>query len=62
VDYLRVPLARAVPPGESVEIQAEIPAPSRPGRYRLELDMVDEGIVWFGQKGSATFEVELLVS
>jgi hypothetical protein len=24
--------------------------------------MVDEGIVWFGQKGSATSEVELLVS
>jgi len=61
-DLFRASLPRSVAPGESVELQAEITAPAVAGTYRVELDMVDEGIVWFGQKGSPTTEVELTVS
>ena len=43
-------------------MHTEISAPPAAGTYRLELDMVDDGIVWFGQKGSPTVEIELRVS
>ncbi|HSB62230.1 MAG TPA: hypothetical protein VLI67_10955, partial [Vicinamibacteria bacterium] len=61
-DLFRASLPRSVAPGDSVELHAEITAPAVAGTYRVELDMVDEGIVWFGQKGSPTTEVELRVS
>jgi SAM-dependent methyltransferase len=61
LDHFRSPLPRSVAPGESVEAVCRFEAPPRPGRYLLELDMVDEGIAWFGSRGSATVEVELRV-
>ena len=62
LDFLRAPLPNVVGPGENAALTAGVRAPSRPGRYRLELDMVDEGIVWFAQRGSPTVEVELHVT
>jgi hypothetical protein len=48
-----------VAPGESADLACEFAAPDRPGRYRLELDMVDEGICWFGSTGSPTLRLPL---
>lgn len=59
LDFLRAPLPRDVPPGDSVRVAAALQAPPTPGRYVIELDMVDEGIAWFGSRGSATRRVVL---
>ena len=60
-DFLRASLPRSVAPGETLEVSCSFDAPSVPGRYRLELDMVDEGIAWFAGRGSASLDVDLLV-
>jgi len=58
-DLFRAPLPRDVGPGESVEVPCSFPAPDAPGRYRVELDLVDEGITWFGPRGSSTLAIAL---
>lgn len=45
-------LPAALPPGGSVELDLLATAPAAPGRFVLELDMVDEGVAWFGDEGS----------
>jgi hypothetical protein len=61
-DHLRTRLPRDVPPGDRLEIRAQVEVPSAPGRYALELDMVDEGIAWFGSLGSPTLQVPFEVA
>ena len=58
-DYLRSPLPRDVGPGEAVDLLIVAPLPAEPGRYILEMDLVDEGIAWFGSLGSPTVTVAL---
>ena len=41
-------------PGNEATVQLEVRAPFRPGTFRLELDVVQEGIAWFAWKGSPT--------
>jgi protein tyrosine phosphatase (PTP) superfamily phosphohydrolase (DUF442 family) len=50
-----------VPPGQSIDLTLALPALSKPGRYRLLVDMVDEQQCWFFQAGSEPLEVELEV-
>lgn len=50
-DGNRTVLPREVAPGEQLALQAEVIAPERPGIYRLEFDLVDEGVAWFSQRG-----------
>ena len=45
---LREPLA----PGRSATIWIPVIAPERPGDYRLQLDLVYDGIAWFADKGA----------
>ncbi len=56
-DAFRIPLPREVAPGETAALTANVLAPSEPGEYVLQLDMVDEGITWFADQGSRTLEV-----
>ena len=58
-DGLRSQLPRDVPPGEAVDADVEIRAPMPPGRYRLAIDLVDEGLVWLGELGSAPLELDV---
>ena len=44
---LRTPFPRTVRPGEKVQVQAQVLAPPRPGRYRLAWDVAQEGLLWF---------------
>lgn len=60
--FLRGALPRDVAPGESVELETEVPTPERPGRYRIALDMVDEFVAWFEQCGSKGAGVTLDVT
>lgn len=51
-----------LPPGASVDVDIDVTAPGRPGRYRLELDLVQEGVTWFADRGSATAVVPVTVA
>ncbi|HKQ50866.1 MAG TPA: class I SAM-dependent methyltransferase [Pyrinomonadaceae bacterium] len=65
LDYFRERLTpgegRAVMPGESVELAAEVPAPAA-GNYTLQCDLVSEAVCWFEHNGSPTvrFAVEVV--
>ena len=61
IDDGRAPLPRDVPPGETVECTLEVRPPRRPGAYILELDMVQEGVAWFAEKGSPVRRVVAFV-
>jgi SAM-dependent methyltransferase len=56
-DHFRVPLARAVDPGETIEIEAMVPGPPESGRYLLAFDLVAEQICWFEHHGSSVLSV-----
>ncbi len=48
-------------PGEQADMTLEVTAPKTPGEWLLELDMVQEGVTWFGDKGSPTTKVKVTV-
>ena len=58
----RVELPEPIPSGHQFEVEFVVHAPQTPGRYMLEVDVVQEHVSWFGTKGSptarATVEVE----
>jgi hypothetical protein len=60
LDFLRTPLPHDVPPGGRVTLRLDVRLPERPGRYQLELDLVDEGLEWFTDSGSPTLSLELV--
>jgi len=48
-------------PGEETQMTLLITAPKTPGEYFMRLDMVQEGVTWFGDKGSTTTKVPVTV-
>ena len=50
-----------LPPGHKTQVQIDIPAPEKPGRYALKFDLVSEGIDWFEKSGSPTTVRDLVV-
>jgi hypothetical protein len=48
-------------PGEETDVALLITAPKQPGEYTIELDMVQEGVSWFGDKGSPTTKAKVTV-
>ncbi|MFN2623453.1 MAG: glycosyltransferase family 39 protein [Chthoniobacterales bacterium] len=57
----RSALLRDLKPGEGSELPLTVNAPAAPGRYLLEIDMVQEGVSWFGLKGSQTVRLPVEV-
>ena len=55
------PSSRKVAPNESVELTLVLPALHEPGRYHLQIDLVDEQQCAFYQAGSELWEQELEV-
>jgi MoaA/NifB/PqqE/SkfB family radical SAM enzyme len=53
-DHARAWLPGDIPPGGIADVEIEVPAPERPGRYALKFDLVSEGIDWFEKCGSPT--------
>jgi hypothetical protein len=51
-DFRRASFSGRVAPGESIEIPVDVTLPDAATNYVLKLDMVDEGICWFGDVGS----------
>src|SRR5215208_1746315 len=60
-DGLRTALERPVAPGEHLRATLAIRGPIPPGRYRLAVDLVDEGRAWFAELGNAAFETACVV-
>lgn len=58
-DGWRTTLDRPVAPGETLRLTTRLQGPLPPGRYRLALDLVDEGRCWFAELGNATLEREV---
>lgn len=57
----RAALLRELPPGDEIELPLTVNAPAAPGEYILEIDAVQEGVTWFGDKGSETLKLKLRV-
>ena len=61
LDDGRSPLTFAVLPGQTADLELLITAPARPGAYTLEIDMVQEGVAWFGARGGTPLRVTITV-
>ena len=57
----RVNLPRDLKPMEEIELDLAVNTPTEPGYYTLELDMVQEMVAWFKNKGSETAKVGVKV-
>lgn len=57
----RYGLPRDLKPGEETKVPLLITAPKLPGDYILELDLVQEQVAWFHDKGSGTARVKIRV-
>jgi 4-amino-4-deoxy-L-arabinose transferase-like glycosyltransferase len=57
----RSALLRDLKPGDAIEIPLTVNGPINVGAYLLEIDMVQEGVSWFGLKGSQTVRLPLQV-
>ena len=55
-DGQRTPLAHTVEPGETVRQELAIRGPIPPGRYRLAVDLVEEGRFWLAELGNPPLE------
>ncbi|HSB29486.1 MAG TPA: DUF1698 domain-containing protein [Pyrinomonadaceae bacterium] len=60
-DYARADLSQDMRPGEEVDITLTAQAPTVPGKYIVEFDMVAEHVSWFEDFGSGTLRVDLEV-
>jgi SAM-dependent methyltransferase len=50
-DNARTPLASELGPGQQATMAVEVTAPSEPGEYVAEIDLVHESVTWFASKG-----------
>src|SRR6476469_997858 len=60
-DGERTPLPYNLSPGELTKLNVTIKTPKYPGKYRLILTMVQEGIVWFNDKTNSYTEIPVNV-
>ena len=57
----RVALFDDLAPSASVELPLTISAPNEPGIYILQLDAIQEGVAWFGDRGSEILALKVKV-
>ena len=55
-------LSDALAPGAHITLPLTIRAPAVPGEYVLEIDMVEEGVTWFKDKGALCAFVSVVVT
>ncbi len=61
-DDARTVIGSAVNPGTECEVQLDVFAPVEPGEYELEVDLVQEGVNWFADRGSSTVRLPVTVA
>ncbi|HEY6120042.1 MAG TPA: hypothetical protein VIV66_08795 [Pyrinomonadaceae bacterium] len=57
----RTSLTYDLPPDAAVELKLHIRAPAKPGKYILLLDLVQEQVAWFLEKGSTPAQVTVTI-
>ena len=57
----RLGISKDMRSGEELELPLLITAPDKPGEYILEVDMVQEQVSWFSDKGSPTARTKVSV-
>jgi len=57
----RAALLEDLGPGRQAELKLTVNAPRKPGSYMLEIDMLQEGVSWFGLKGSPTLRLPVRI-
>jgi hypothetical protein len=57
----RALLLEALEPGASITLELAARAPAEPGRWTMELDLVDEGVIWFREHGATPSRVSVTV-
>jgi hypothetical protein len=60
-DHERTWLLTPLEPGEGCSLDLKISTPKASGKYRLEIDLVWEGVMWFKDVGNPAVIVELVV-
>src|SRR5262249_20889587 len=60
-DDCRTPMPGDIAPGSEMELVLPIRAPETPGKYILLLDLVQEQVAWFYEKGSNPVELNVTV-
>ncbi|RKD32281.1 hypothetical protein [Thermohalobacter berrensis] len=60
-DGERTNLTKSVRSGEEIKLNGIVKMPEKPGKYKIEFDMVHEGVTWFKDKGSKTLSIKLEV-
>ncbi|MEW6154011.1 MAG: class I SAM-dependent methyltransferase [Actinomycetota bacterium] len=58
----RETLPRDLAPDQTVKVELAVEAPRVPGRYQLVLDLVQEDVAWFSDRGSPPLSVPVTVS
>ena len=61
-DGFRTDLPHEIQPGETVQLPVWFFAPRRSGTYVLEIDVVQEDITWFAERGSASLRANVTVT
>ena len=57
----RYGISKDLKPGEETEVPLLVTAPKEPGEYILEVDLVQEQVAWFSDKGSPTARAKVTV-
>jgi hypothetical protein len=57
----RYGLSKDLKPGEETDVPLSVTAPKEPGEYILEVDLVQEQVSWFSDKGSPTAKAKVTV-
>lgn len=58
----RTPLPADISPSKAADLGWTIDVPNQPGQYLLELDMLQEGVAWFGLRGSKVWHGSVRVN
>jgi len=58
----RYGISKDLKPGEEEEVPLLVTAPTTPGEYTLEVDVIQEGVMWFSDKGSPTAKTKITVA
>jgi hypothetical protein len=60
-DNIRSPLPGELKPGQEVTVPVNVGAPKDSGTYILEMDVVQEGVTWFRDKGMKPLHYKITV-
>ncbi|MFQ3663982.1 MAG: glycosyltransferase family 4 protein [Chloroflexaceae bacterium] len=55
----RALLPAPVPPGMTARAEIRVESPPLPGRYELQVELLEEGVAWFSQRGVAPLRLEV---